>query len=234
MLVTARTLVLLVILTANSFVFAQNPPPPVAPAPTKKLAPTQPELAALAKNLNSDDFKTRETAQIILSKLATDHPGITIDPILENYIDSSTLPEARYRLRAILYNSRRAIFEANPPGFVGIVMNPIGQFVMVSSVVPGSAAEKFGLIVRDMIVSVDGNSFSLDSEPSLEFSAYVMGKKPGDKVVLKILRNNVEKELSITLGKRPDDLMDSRFHARFDAEFKTWLDENIARLKAKD
>ena len=236
-----RTTAFLVAITSGGIAFAQLEPE--APAVgkekaalakvPKKTAPSQQELAELTRSLNSDDFKTRESTQIVLAKLASDFPEVTIDRMIENYIDEATVPEMRYRLRTILYNSRKSLFMDDPPGFVGIVMLPVGSFVQVRDVVPESAAARDGLLVGDRIMSIDGKLFSPDTDPSMEFSNYVLSKKAGEKVILKIMRNNEQKELPITLGARPEELMDSRFEARFDAQFKLWLDEQTERLKAK-
>ena len=119
---------------------------PKGPPPTKK------KLEQLAAKLNDDEFKVRESAQIELGRLAKAHPDASLDTLLERYLDAS-LPEARYRLRSILYNTKYAEFMEVPPGFVGIVMNPSparggdGQFihtVQVMRVVPDSAAERHG------------------------------------------------------------------------------------------
>jgi C-terminal processing protease CtpA/Prc len=224
---------------------------PAPAAPATKPAPAEPEvpqpskseLDSLTKRLNSDDFKTRETAQIELSKFASAHPESTLDTLLENYLDS-VVPEARYRLRAILYRAKQAEFLKVPRGFVGIVMYPsfaraaggeLINAVQVRSVVPGSAAEKHGLQVMDQIVSIDGRSFG-NTDTLNEFADYVTGKATGEQVELSILRNQQPKTILLQLGERPPDLLgqDTRIQERFEADFRNWLEKSSARLRNKE
>ena len=211
------------------------------PETSKTPPPSTQQLAELTTQLNSDDFKTRETAQIELTELALQHPEVALDPILENYIDAATVPEARFRLRAILYGTKQGEFMNTPRGFVGIVMNPAfargpnGQMIhaiQIMRVVPGSAAEKFGLQLMDQIVGIDGKEFT-STEASTEFSTYVTAKASGEQVELKVLRNNQEMKIPLTLGQRPQELIDPRIQQQFEREFKLWLDQNTERLRAK-
>lgn len=83
----------------------------------------------------------------------------------------------------------------------------------VTSVTPGSPADKAGVRAGsrptnfaglpaggDLIIAVDG-------QPVLTFgdmlSYLIKNKMPGDQVTLTVLRDNAEKEVTITLGKRP-------------------------------
>ncbi|MGI9244864.1 MAG: PDZ domain-containing protein, partial [Verrucomicrobiales bacterium] len=188
----------------------------------------------------SDDFKARETAQIELANIAKQHPGESLDTLLKEYLNSS-VPEARYRLRSILYSTKQAEYMKVPRGFVGIVMYPrsargadgqIINTVQVRSVVSGSAADRHGLQVADQIVSIDGRTFGA-IDPLEEFAGYVTGKRRGDEVDLVVIRQAEEKKIKLTLGQRPPDLIgqDYRAQERFERDFKTWLDESAERLK---
>ena len=210
-----------------------DPDPPKGPPPSPQ------QLDELTERLSSDDFKTREFAQLELTKIATAHPDVALDPILRSYLKKTIAPEARYRLRAILYNTRQAEFEKVPRGFVGIVMYPsfargaggeIIHAVQVRSVVEGSAAERHGLQLMDQIISIDEKTFS-STESTGDFADYVTSKSSGDKVELTIMRNNERMKIPLTLGKRPKELADPRARERFDQEFNIWLDENTARLR---
>lgn len=83
----------------------------------------------------------------------------------------------------------------------------------VISVVPGSPADKAGLIGGstetvvtglpaggDLIVSVDDRPVNTFSEM---LSYLIANKGPGDDIILKILRGTEEMEVTLTLGKRP-------------------------------
>ncbi|MEP1304308.1 MAG: Do family serine endopeptidase [Balneola sp.] len=75
--------------------------------------------------------------------------------------------------------------------------------VLISQVVEGSAADEAGLKVQDVIVSIDGEKLT---NGALAFRTKVSSFMPGDKVEFTVIRDGEEKEVSVTLGKRPDDL----------------------------
>jgi len=83
----------------------------------------------------------------------------------------------------------------------------------VISVVPGSPADKAGLIGGsgqtnspnlpsggDLIIAVDGRPVNTFSEM---LSYLIANKNPGDEITLTILRGTKEMEVPLTLGKRP-------------------------------
>ncbi len=83
----------------------------------------------------------------------------------------------------------------------------------VISVVPGSPADKAGLIGGSTETVVSGLPaggdliISVDDRPVNTFSAMlsylIANKGPGDDIILKILRGTEEMEVTLTLGKRP-------------------------------
>lgn len=78
--------------------------------------------------------------------------------------------------------------------------------VMVGSVIPGEAAEKAGLKAKDIILTADGKEFSKNPVPDImvmHFNRIVDEKKPGDKVVLGLLREGAKMDISVTLGTSP-------------------------------
>ena len=66
------------------------------------------------------------------------------------------------------------------------------------AVVPGSAAEKAGIEPGDIILEF--NNEKITTENSL--TEIIMKYKPGDKVVLRILRGGKDKIIQVTLGER--------------------------------
>jgi predicted metalloprotease with PDZ domain len=215
-------------------------PPPIA-APNKKEEATPPSektLSELTSMLGSNDFTTRESAQVELTQLAREFPDATLDPLLKEF-HKATAPETRFRLRKVLYRARKAEYTKLPRGFVGIVMNPsvsrlpsgkTFSSVQVVNVVEDSAAQKFGLRLMDQIVSIDGRTFTSGS-PTVEFASYISSKTFGDEVELTVQRNQEEKKIKMKLGKRPPELVDPRIEQRFDAEFENWLEDGKRRLK---
>lgn len=67
--------------------------------------------------------------------------------------------------------------------------------VLVNSVAPGGAAELGGLLPLDIITAVDGRK--VNSVP--EIQELIGGKKVGDIVAVKIVRDGIQKELSVRL-----------------------------------
>ena len=250
---------ILVLLASVALACGQLPlEPPVDPAPApagpaaaeapgaEKAEPEKPKgpppspekIKELIAQLESDDFRERDGAQLKLTGIGKTFPEATLDTLLAEFLDG-TRPESRYRLRDILYAAKQAEFETRPRGFVGIVMMPSSirqadgtwlHTIQVGRIVEGSAAERHGLLLRDQILSIDDLTFE-DSNASTDFADYVTGKMAGDKVVLTVMRNNVKMKIPLTLGQRPPELLDYRVRQQFDKDFKRWLEENTARLR---
>jgi len=68
------------------------------------------------------------------------------------------------------------------------------------AIFPGSAAEKVGLREGDIILEF--NREKITTKNSL--AKIIIRYNPGDKVILKILRNNKEKNIEVTLGERSE------------------------------
>lgn len=76
--------------------------------------------------------------------------------------------------------------------------------VLVSQVVEDTPADKAGLKENDIIVAIDGERFSTGDANA--FRTKIASLKPGDKVTFGINRDGGEKEITVKLGERPDDL----------------------------
>ncbi len=95
-------------------------------------------------------------------------------------------------------------------GFLGVAMldmdekkaralgmrRPRGVFI--DRIMPGSPADKAGLLVRDVILSIDGQEVN----HSNQVQAIVARKNPGERVRLKLLRAGQTRELTVTLGRK--------------------------------
>ena len=66
-----------------------------------------------------------------------------------------------------------------------------------TAIVPGSAAEKAGLQENDIILEFDGEKITLQNS----LAKIIQKHNPGDKVVLKILREKEEKTIEVILGE---------------------------------
>jgi S1-C subfamily serine protease len=69
-----------------------------------------------------------------------------------------------------------------------------GAQVLVSQVVPGSAAEAAGLQAGDALVTLNGQA------PPRYLPAWLRQHEPGDTVALRIQRDNQDLDLKLTLG----------------------------------
>ena len=86
------------------------------------------------------------------------------------------------------------------------ILNPGNQGqasgIVVTEVNPGGPAEKAGLEVGDQIVSFNKMSYStLD-----QVGAMMSGKRPGDRLALKIQRDGQYKDIEVMLGGQPGQL----------------------------
>ena len=72
---------------------------------------------------------------------------------------------------------------------------------LVAQVNPGSPAEKAGVQVEDVVVSVDDHQV----QDNGDLSRYIASKAPGVTVKLGILRDGAQKTISVTLGTFQDD-----------------------------
>lgn len=68
------------------------------------------------------------------------------------------------------------------------------------AIVPGSAAQKAGLKTNDIILEFNNEKITLSNSLRKIISKY----KPGDKVVLKVLRGDSLKNISVVLGERSE------------------------------
>ncbi|MDQ3690771.1 MAG: trypsin-like peptidase domain-containing protein [Chloroflexota bacterium] len=69
------------------------------------------------------------------------------------------------------------------------------------AVFPGSPAEEAGLRSGDIIVAVDGEQVSADSD----LATLILPHAPGDTITLRVLRDNSSREIEVTLGELPAD-----------------------------
>lgn len=70
--------------------------------------------------------------------------------------------------------------------------------IFVESIVPNSAAERAGILRKDVITQIDGNKI----EKMCQLREYIYAKNPGDTITIKLLRRNTEQEVIVTLEKK--------------------------------
>ncbi|HSJ43078.1 MAG TPA: trypsin-like peptidase domain-containing protein [Euzebyales bacterium] len=98
------------------------------------------------------------------------------------------------------------------PGFLGINGQDVSpeaaeafgvpEGAVIVEVVPASAADEAGLQAEDVIVALDGEP--IDS--MLGLSSRILVHQPGDEVTIRFVRDGQEREATVTLGKRTDEL----------------------------
>ncbi|MDD7985634.1 DegQ family serine endoprotease [Lentisphaera marina] len=93
-------------------------------------------------------------------------------------------------------------------GFIGIYMQEltselaesfgVKSGILISQVSPSSPAEEAGLKSGDVIIELKGKAI----KNLAEFRNNIAMEKPGDKIALKIIREDKEKSMKITVGSR--------------------------------
>jgi hypothetical protein len=73
-----------------------------------------------------------------------------------------------------------------------------GQGVRVQQVMPGSAAEAAGLLAGDVLVGFDGEAVT----DLRSYSSLLKAKRPGDTVIVTVLRDGEQVSVTATLGER--------------------------------
>jgi len=125
--------------------------------------------------------------------VAEEVAGVKFDDFFRRYVaGTDEIPYDKFLdaagLRLIV--ERRAAPEM---GFYISGRGPGGQ-VLVSQVVPGSAAEAAGLQAGDALVTLNGQA------PPRYLPAWLRQHEPGDTVTLRIQRDNQDLDLKLTLG----------------------------------
>ncbi|MDK9704954.1 MAG: DegQ family serine endoprotease [Sulfuritalea sp.] len=84
------------------------------------------------------------------------------------------------------------------------------QGALVASVEKGTAADKAGIEVGDIILKFDGKNVG----ESADLPRMVAATRPGSKVVVQIWRKGAGRDLSVTVGEIPDDEAGTRMAGR--------------------
>ncbi len=127
-------------------------------------------------------------------------------------------------------------------GWLGVIIQPVTQEIaegmghegtdgaLISDISPASPAEKAGLERGDLVVEFDG-------EPIKEFtslSKLVGMKAPGTASEITILRDGKRKELSVVLGRMPDDETPPESRRDEDIELSDITPDIAARFGVED
>jgi len=93
---------------------------------------------------------------------------------------------------------------SNSSGYLGVGVQDLadGSGVEVETVTEDAPAARAGIRRKDVIVEFNGQK--IDGKD--QFTSSIIGKAPGTKVTMTILRNGVKQNIVATLGLRPTDL----------------------------
>ncbi len=92
--------------------------------------------------------------------------------------------------------------QANEPGYLGLVgddSQDAGRGVRVLKVSPSQPAAAAGVQVGDLVTRIDGQAIRSTDDMASALS----GKTAGTKITISLIRDNAERRLTATLGRRP-------------------------------
>lgn len=219
-------------------------------------------------DLLSESFAERQEAEKKLIDWAREKDSEKrAEELFRRYLVSED-PEEFRRLTDVLlavhFEKKKEIIPQTGPGFIGISMDPAqirqGFFleqggniaplpdftkgVFIREVIPGTPAEKAGLQVGDIIVSIDEESIA-GGVPTEKLKQIVGGKPPGSKILLGVARGEESLKIEVTLmnGNAVPALRENMGEARVDFEkadellrqdYLRWLSaQRIAREEAE-
>lgn len=92
-------------------------------------------------------------------------------------------------------------------GWVGIEYDKgkKGEKQVISKVVAGSPAQKAGLQKGDVLLAINGVQFG--DEDKEKWSKVKKAWRPGQTITYTLARGDMKKEVQVTLGKVPEDVM---------------------------
>ncbi len=115
-------------------------------------------------------------------------PINVIKPVIEKIIQNNQFEEASLGIYA---------FDSEVAEYMNLKNKNISG-VYISQILPNKAGFKFGLKEGDVITNIDGKRIKTLND----LREYLYSKQPEDNIVLKIVRNEKEFEISVILGKR--------------------------------
>ena len=194
-------------------------------------------------NLNSEEFRKRESAQAELLDWARAQREPAMDALLRHSRLAAD-PEVRERCLAVLRELVNDEYLTDGEGYLGIRMqdeiaNLAGDpkprsVIRVIQVIPESAAQLAGLQPNDLIAGLADQVWH-EGAVSRLFSEKIRQLKPKTKVTLHVSRDGKLLEIQVTLGRRPfiaDPMLpdgravdpEAAERAAKDAYFRRWLE----------
>jgi C-terminal processing protease CtpA/Prc len=169
--------------------------------------------AAALGSLASEEYKDRVQAQRELIAWGQDKPEQAGERLLQEH-DAANDPEVRLRLREALKEIVVAEHQRKDgQGYVGIQMGDLNVAipgadeqrggVVVTRVHPDTPAMAAGLQAQDVVVALNDLKWPAGMGARESFANEIRRLKPGDKVMLEVLRGAELKKIEMTLGVRP-------------------------------
>ena len=169
--------------------------------------------AAALGSLASEEYKDRVQAQRDLVAWGQEKPDQAGERLLQEH-DAATDPEVRLRLREALKEVVISEHQRKDgQGFVGIQMGDLNVAipgvdeprggVVVTRVHPDTPAMKAGLQAQDVVVALNDLKWPAGVGARESFANEIRRHKPGEKVMLEVLRGAELKKIEMTLGVRP-------------------------------
>ncbi len=186
------------------------------------------ELEPLIAGLADESFAVRQRATAELVREGHEDVEAVQALCLEHFLKNPE-PEVRIRCKKVLHE-----LLAESVGFIGIRHQPRAYFdeegelkqgVEVVEVLPGQPAEKSGLKVGDIIVRIDGKPLGGESAGD-DFSRWVRLLGAGKKAVVQLEREGAARELVLTTGAAPEELLKVDPETRF----QEWLQSRTEPL----
>ncbi|MCG3136390.1 MAG: hypothetical protein HJJLKODD_00222 [Phycisphaerae bacterium] len=179
--------------------------------PPQETQPTSNEvgLATWVEELAHPEYAVRQQAQEQLRAL----PIAALPHLHDIYLQLSDL-EVRLQLASIAEDiaCREVVMQSG--GFIGISWQPVDavedsrvprdQFgVIVQRVLPGSAAERAGLAIGDLLLSMDGEKLMLDPKEPRDFARQIGSVPPGKRIKFGVMRGHRYFTVRLIVGHRP-------------------------------
>jgi hypothetical protein len=190
---------------------------------------------AIIRDLSSDKFAERETAQAELREWSRKQPEKSIGELHRQWTSASD-PEVKARCLAVL---KELVLEREygGEGYLGISMiemivqvpgeNLPRRAIRIGMVMPGTAADVAGLLPNDLIVGL-GDRVWRDGGMDSDFARIIRENRPGTEVSLLLLKDEKLVRKKIRLGSKPEAPgEEGQEIARIarDRFFQRWLDK---------
>ena len=136
-------------------------------------------------------------------------------------------PKCPYTTQECLNSMARRLKTA---GWIGIEYEPTDPAgPKVTKVVPGSPAEKAGLLPGDILFALNGVEMKSANDDALKKASKEW--KPGQTVQYTVKRNGAPKQVEVVLGEWPADIL-ARYIGEHMLEHAQWDAEDAAKAKA--